>query len=114
MSEAAEIARKALSRGDLIGAYDATVAAIEAGDDSGAIRHQQILALARMGDTDRAMGKFAESGLEGSSNVDERTIGARILKDRAFNTPAGPARQEAMERAFEKVERRMVLLGART
>ncbi len=101
MSEAAEIARKALSRGDLIGAYDATVAAIEAGDDSGAIRHQQILALARMGDTDRAMARFAEYGLEGSSNVDERTIGARILKDRAFNKPAGPARQEAMERAFE-------------
>ncbi|HTU10006.1 MAG TPA: tetratricopeptide repeat-containing protein [Allosphingosinicella sp.] len=101
MSEAAQIARKALSRGDLIGAYDATVAAMEAGDDSGAIRHQQILALARMGDTDRAMEKFAEYGLEGSSNVDERTIGARIWKDRAFNTPAGPARQAAMERAFE-------------
>jgi class 3 adenylate cyclase len=101
MSEAAEIARKALSRGDLIGAYDATVAAIEAGDESGAIRHQQILALARMGDTDRAMAKFAEYGLEGSGNVDERTIGARILKDRAFNTAAGPERQAAMERAFE-------------
>lgn len=100
MSEAAEIARKALSRGDLIGAYDATVAAIEAGDESGAIRHQQILALARMGDTDRAMARFAEYGLEGSSNVDERTIGARILKDRAFNMAAGPARQAAMELAF--------------
>jgi class 3 adenylate cyclase len=101
MSEAAQIARKALSRGDLIGAYDATVAAIEAGDESGEIRHQQILALARMGDTDRAMAKFAEYGLEGSSNVDERTIGARILKDRAFNLPSGPERQAAMERAFE-------------
>ena len=101
MSDAAEIARKALSRGDLIGAYDATVAAIEAGDDSGAIRHQQILALARMGDTERAMAKFADYGLKGSANVDERTIGARILKDRAFNTPAGPARQAAMEKAFE-------------
>lgn len=101
MSEAAEIARKALSRGDLIGAYDATVAAIEAGDASGAIRHQQILALARMGDTDRAMAKFAEYGLQGSSNVDERTIGARILKDRAFNRPAGAERQAAMELAFE-------------
>ena len=101
MSEAAEIARKALSRGDLIGAYDATVAAIAAGDESGAIRHQQILALARMGDTERAMAKFAEYGLEGSSNVDERTIGARILKDRAFNLPVGPARQEAMVRAFQ-------------
>lgn len=101
MTDAAQIARKALSRGDLIGAYDATVAAIEAGDTSGAIRHQQILALARMGDTERAMARFAEYGLEGSDNVDERTIGARILKDRAFNLPAGPERQAAMERAFE-------------
>ena len=101
MSEAADLAKKALSRGDLIGAYDATVAAIADGDASGAIRHQQILALARMGDTERAMDLFAAYGLDRSTNVDERAIGARIWKDRAFNTPAGAARQEAMERAFE-------------
>ncbi len=101
MSDAAKTAKAALARGDLIGAYDATVAAIADGDTSGAIRHQQILALARMGDTDRAMGLFASYGLDRSANVDERSIGARIWKDRAFNTPAGPARQEAMERAFE-------------
>lgn len=101
MSDAAKTAKAALARGDLIGAYDATVAAIADGDTSGAIRHQQILALARMGDTDRAMGLFQAYGLDGSANVDERSIGARIWKDRAFNTPAGPARQEAMERAFE-------------
>jgi adenylate cyclase len=101
MSEAADLAKKALSRGDLIGAYDATVTAIAEGDSSGAIRHQQILALARMGDTERAMALFAEYGLDRSANVDERSIGARILKDRALNTPAGPERRQALERAFE-------------
>ena len=45
MSRVADLAQKALSRGDLIGAYDATVTAIAGGDDSNAIRHQQILAL---------------------------------------------------------------------
>ena len=58
--------RPRLSRGDLIGAYDATVAAIADGDDSGAIRHQQMLALARMGDTERAMELFAAYGLDRS------------------------------------------------
>jgi hypothetical protein len=101
MSKAAALAKTALSRGDLIGAYDATVAAIEEGDTSGAIRHQQVLALARMGDTERAMKLFAEYGLDRSQDVDERTIGARILKDRALGTPAGPGRQQALERAFE-------------
>lgn len=99
--DATRAAKDALARGDLIGAYDATVAAIEAGDCSGAIRHQQILALARMGDSDRAMAKFVEYGFAESGNVDERSIGARILKDRAFDLAAGPERQQAMERAFE-------------
>jgi len=101
MSEAAEIARKALSRGDLIGAYDATVAAMEAGDDSGAIRHQQILALARMGDTERAMDLFAAYGLDRSTDPHERAIGARLLKDRALAAPPGEGRQRALAKAHD-------------
>ena len=77
MSEAADLAKKALARGDLIGAYDAAVAAIAEGDTSGAIRHHQLLALARMGDTGRAMELFQTYGLDRSANVDERAIGAR-------------------------------------
>lgn len=101
MSRAADLAKKALSRGDLIGAYDATVTAIAEGDDSSLIRHQQILALARMGDTERAMGLFQAYGLDRSGDVDERAIGARLLKDRALGLPEGPERQAAMEAAYE-------------
>lgn len=101
MSEAVDLAKKALSRGDLIGAYDATVTAIAEGDQSGAIRHQQVLALARMGDTDRAMKLFRDYGLDRSEDVDQLAIGARILKDLALAMAAGPVRQEALERAFE-------------
>jgi len=101
MSEAARSAKAAIARGDLIAAYDATVAAIAAGDDSGAIRHQQILALARMSDTERAMGLFAAYGLDRSGDVDERAIGARLLKDRALGLPPGPPRQAALDEAFQ-------------
>jgi hypothetical protein len=100
MSRAADLATAALGRGDLIAAYDATVAAIEAGDRSGAIRHQQVLALARMGDTERAMELFEAYGLAASKNPHERAVGARLLKDRALAAPA-PERPAALERAFE-------------
>ena len=100
MSEAAAIAKDALARGDLIAAYDATVSAIEAGDDSHAVRHQQVLALARMGDTERAMELFEAHGLDRSDDPHERAVGARLLKDRALAAPAGE-RQFALDRAFE-------------
>ena len=100
MSEAADLAKAALSRGDLIAAYDAAVSAIEAGDESGAIRHSQVLALARMGDTERAMELFGAYGLEKSGDPHERAAGARLLKDRALASPEGE-RRLALERAFE-------------
>lgn len=100
MSQAAA-ARAALARGDLIAAYDIATAAIDEGDASGAIRHQQILALARMGDTERAMGLFHAYGLNESGDPHERAIGARLLKDRALALPAGRARQGALEEAHQ-------------
>ncbi|MGQ0661055.1 tetratricopeptide repeat-containing protein [Sphingosinicella sp.] len=99
--DAAASARDALSRGDLIGAYDASVAAIQAGDESSEIRHLQILALARMGDTERAMGLFGAYGLDQSADPHERAIGARLLKDRALSLKEGEARTGALEAAFE-------------
>lgn len=100
MSEADELARAALSRGDLIGAYDITVSAIADGDESGEIRHRQVLALARMGDIERAMERFASYGLDRSGDPHQRAIGARLLKDRALAAD-GPARQAALDAAFE-------------
>src|ERR1044072_8169891 len=101
MSQAADLAKAALARGDLIAAYDVTTAAIAEGDEGGTVRHQQVLALARMGDTERAMGLFTAYGLDRSNDPHERAIGARLLKDRALAGPPGPDRQEAMMRAHE-------------
>src|SRR5687768_14940770 len=101
MSEAAILAKAALARGDLIAAYDLTVSAIVAGDESSAIRHQQILALARMGDTERAMELFKAYELDRSDHPHERAIGARLLKDRALARPPGEARQAALREAFD-------------
>lgn len=100
MSDAVDLAQAALSRGDLIGAYDVTVSAIAAGDESGAIRHRQVLALARMGDIERAMERFTAYGLDRSADPHHRAIGARLLKDRAM-AAAGPARRAALAEAFE-------------
>ena len=99
--DAAALAKAALSRGDLIGAYDATVAAIQAGNPSNEICHQQILALARMGDTERAMGLFGSYELDKSDDAHERAVGARLLKDRALSLPEGQARGGALQAAFE-------------
>ena len=100
MSQAAERADAALSRGDLIGAYDIAVSAIAEGDESSAVRHRQLLALARMGDTDRAMALFDAYRLDRSPDPHERVLGARLLKDRAMATPAGEERAQALDRAL--------------
>jgi adenylate cyclase len=101
MSDAASLAKAALARGDLIAAYDLTVSAIAGGDESSEVRHSQVLALARMGDTERAMEWFAAYGLDRSPNPHERAVGARLLKDRALALPPGAERQAALEAAFQ-------------
>ena len=101
MFEAAAKAKAALARGDLIAAYDLTSSAIAAGDESSAVRHQQVLALARMGDTERAMELFRTYQLDRSPNPHERAVGARLLKDRALGREPGEGRQAALKEAFD-------------
>lgn len=101
MTGAAELAKAALARGDLIAAYDSTVSAMAEGDESPALRHLQVLALARMGDTERAMELFAAFGLEASPDPHHRAVGARLLKDRALALADGDERRRALEDAFE-------------
>lgn len=100
MSDAAARAKAALARGDLIAAYDLASSAVAAGDPSSVVRHQQVLALARMGDTERAMELYRLHALDRSPNAHERAIGARLLKDRALALPPGEARQAALGEAF--------------
>ena len=99
MSPAATRAREAIGRGDLISAYDETVSAIEAGDSSPEIRHQQVLALARMGDTERAMALFEQYGLDQSDDAHQQSIGARLMKDRALAMQAGAHKDSALKAA---------------
>jgi class 3 adenylate cyclase len=101
MTPAAERANAAIARGDLIAAYDETVSAIGEGDDSTVIRHQQVLALARMGDTDRAMELFEAYGLDRSDDPHQLAIGARLLKDRALAMPSGPGRDASLRAASD-------------
>jgi hypothetical protein len=101
MSEAVTQAKAALARGDLIAAYDLTMSAIGEGDESSEVRHLQILALARMGDTERAMDLFTAHGLDRSADPHERAAGARLLKDRALALADGAGRCDALSKAFE-------------
>lgn len=78
--------RDALASGDLFGAYDAASRAVMDGDESEEIRHQQALALARMGDTERALALFRAYGLDQSRQPHRRALGARLLKDAALAT----------------------------
>ncbi|HEX7853711.1 MAG TPA: tetratricopeptide repeat-containing protein [Sphingobium sp.] len=101
MTLAVDRAKAAIARGDLITAYDETVSAIGEGDMSAAIRHQQVLALARMGDTERAMELFGAYGLDRSDDPHQQAVGARLLKDRALGIAPGPDRDNALGAAFE-------------
>lgn len=97
----AERARNAIARGDLIAAYDIVAGALaDDGAGSEELRHLQVLALARMGDTERAMALFEQHGLGASADPHRRSVGARLRKDRALKLPAGAARQAALAEAF--------------
>jgi class 3 adenylate cyclase len=100
-SPADQRARQALARGDLVAAYDLAASAIAAGDPSEEVRHQQVLALARMGDSDRAMELFELYGLARSPDPHKRAAAARLRKDRAFALPPGAERDQAIAAAFE-------------
>lgn len=98
----------AISRGDLITAYDECVLAIAGGGDSLSIRHRQVLTLARMGDLDQAMKLFQTHGLDRSHCPDVRALWARLLKDRALRlmphlTAPAAAKDlgSALDQAFE-------------
>lgn len=97
MEDALATARAALARGDLFGAYDAANGAIADGDASEDIRHIQALALARMGDTERALSLFRSYGLADSSDPHRRALGARLLKDQGLATGSADMLRAAHE-----------------
>ena len=96
-----ERARAAIARGDLIAAYDIAMSGLAEDEGSEELRHLHVLALARMGDTERAMACFARYDLAASADPHKRALGARLLKDRALALPAGEGRSAALDQAFE-------------
>lgn len=87
-ADALDVIQDALASGDLFGAYDAASRAVMDGHDTEEIRHSQALALARMGDTERALALFRAYGLDRSKQSHRRALGARLLKDEALATGA--------------------------
>jgi len=105
MAQAENRVKTALGNGNLLLAYDLALSAIESGDETQEVRHLIVLALARMGDADRAMELYNQYQLGASSDPHHRAIGARILKDTALATAPGDDRKAVLLLAFEAYEK---------
>jgi adenylate cyclase len=95
-----ERARDAIRSGDLLGAYDLVRAALSNDDQDAGLRFIEVLALARMGDTERAFALFQHYNLAASADEDVLALGARLLKDRAVAT-IGPLRESMFRGASD-------------
>ena len=97
--------RAALARGDLLGAYDEVA---RRGDTSHAeLNYLEVLTLARLGDTERALRLYEDYGLADLGDVDTLSLKARLLKDLAFAGGA-PHRRRLLEACdlYEAIHRR--------
>jgi hypothetical protein len=95
-----ERARGAIRYGDLLGAYDIVRAALADGQQDPGLRFIEVLALARMGETERAFALFQRYDLAVGADEDVLALGARLLKDRAVAT-IGPHRARMFRDASE-------------
>lgn len=82
------IASGALSRGNLLRAYDVATTALAAGPEHPRLRYVQVLALARMGELDRARILYARH-LSDESDLDTLALQARLMKDAAWREEDG-------------------------
>ena len=94
-----------IRQSEYLKAFDLAEQQIDAGGDSVRLRHLAVLALARMGATDRASTLFRELGLDRvTDNEDVLALEARLLKDLAY-LASESARPAALMRAAECYER---------
>ncbi len=96
-----ERTRAAVAQGDLLRAYDHARTGIDAGMESQELRYLLVLALSRMGDSERALRLYREYGLDRSDAIDHRAIAARLLKDRALARNTGNFRLQGLTEAHE-------------
>lgn len=97
--------RAALGRGDLLGAFDEVV---RRGDtDNPDLNYLEVLTLARLGDTERALKLYDDYHLEEIGGVDPLSLKARLLKDQAFDAPSpDPERLLEAAKLYEAVHKR--------
>ncbi len=95
------IAKRAMSLGEPLLAYDTCRFALQFSPDHPRLRQMQALALARSGAAEQAREVLERLHEEGSR--DEETLGilARLYKDRALEAPDAPASQAALQKSLE-------------
>lgn len=86
--------RAALARGDLLGAYDEVVR--RGSTDHHGLNYLEVLTLARLGDTQRALRLYDDYGVGNEGDVDSLSLKARLLKDLAFEGGGEPNRDKLM------------------
>ncbi len=85
-------------------AYDTARQGLAEHPDDLPLRHRAVLALARSGATMQAQALYRELGLEGRQETDIPELEARLLKDVALATPAGPERVRLLLAAAKKYD----------
>ncbi|QQV77687.1 adenylate/guanylate cyclase domain-containing protein [Sphingomonas aliaeris] len=96
-------ATSALAAGDLLLAYDRSTAGLAADAAHPRLRYLQVLALARMGETDRAFKLYDAALAANPTDLDTLTLGARLLKDRAWQA-SGEGAIDLIARAADAYE----------
>jgi hypothetical protein len=89
------------AEGLLFSAHDRAMAALADQPDDLALRYRAALTLARAGATGMALDLFHRLRLDAESDPEIATLGARLIKDRAFEQPRavrGPLLAEAAQR----------------
>ena len=96
------------AEGLLLSAHDRAMAALSEHPDDPALRYRATLTIARAGATGRALDLFHQLRLDAESDPEIAALGARLIKDRAFEQPVaarGPLLAEAARR-YEGLWRR--------
>ena len=75
-----------IRNGDLLQAYAAAATALADHPDDKRLHYWRVLALARLGETDRAHAAYREAGLDNVDESDTLSLWARLEKDRALAT----------------------------
>jgi len=91
----AKSVRAALARGDLLSAYDEV--ARRGNTEHQELNYLEILTLARLGDTQRALRLYDDYGLAAAEDADSLSLKARLLKDLAFQAPGEPNQARLLE-----------------